>query len=353
MVTGEGRLEDKISIIVPCFKAEKYIATILCDVRAQRYANWELLVVGNGPGQQIQADIVRRVSAEDSRVRYLSVAPAGVSCARNFGIEHATGDWIAVADADDRVPVDWLLNFSRCFPPRPDMIAGGIREQRYGARHIVEGDLEIESDVLYVEELRTGLSVFASNLAVMYSPCSKIFRRDFLLNSGILFDTHLSIYEDGVFCLQLALKCRSMSFVRQTGYVYCIREGSAIGRYHENLPTALKTRRGLLRALSVARGDPEYEVQRLPCLQYSADALDLLLNTFRSGSPFGFASKVSLAKELIRDEDLKISWSGAGPIRGNAPLKLFKALWRVRSASFCVCVLQCLLWAKRLVRRFR
>ena len=72
-------MEDKISIIVPCFKAEKYIATILCDVRAQRYANWELLVVGNGPGQQIQADIVRRVSAEDSRVRIFLLLLQGLA----------------------------------------------------------------------------------------------------------------------------------------------------------------------------------------------------------------------------------------------------------------------------------
>src|SRR5574344_1546873 len=116
----------KVSIVLPCYRSEAFISDIIRDIRAQDYVEWELIVVGNGDGQSAQKKIVDEISAVDPRVKYFYVEAKGVSRARNFGVERATGEWIAFVDADDRVPTNWLSRYVGCFDGKPDMIVGGI-----------------------------------------------------------------------------------------------------------------------------------------------------------------------------------------------------------------------------------
>ena len=91
----------KVSIVVPCYKNEDTIASVVRDIRQQTYLDWELIVVGNGPNQDAQREIVESESKKDSRIIYLSIEEKGVSRARNNGILVATGEWLAFVDADD------------------------------------------------------------------------------------------------------------------------------------------------------------------------------------------------------------------------------------------------------------
>lgn len=70
-------MDKMISIILPCYKAEKYIGNIIGDVVGQTYNDWELLVISNGEGQQQQLDIIKEYSKKDDRIRLLSIAQGG------------------------------------------------------------------------------------------------------------------------------------------------------------------------------------------------------------------------------------------------------------------------------------
>lgn len=87
----------KISVVIPCFNAERYIGATLRSVLTQELAAMEVIVVDDGSSDG-SADIVRRQFAQ---VTLLQQANQGVAAARNRGIEHASGDWIAFVDADD------------------------------------------------------------------------------------------------------------------------------------------------------------------------------------------------------------------------------------------------------------
>lgn len=54
-------MNPKVSIVLPCYRAERYIADIVGDVAAQTFTDWELIVVSNGAGQQPQLDILERL----------------------------------------------------------------------------------------------------------------------------------------------------------------------------------------------------------------------------------------------------------------------------------------------------
>jgi glycosyltransferase involved in cell wall biosynthesis len=89
-----------ISVVIPAYNAESFIEHTLTSVLQQTYQNIEVLVVDDG-SQDSTADIVKSFAQSDSRVILLSQSNSGLSSARNQGIKHAKGEFIAFIDADD------------------------------------------------------------------------------------------------------------------------------------------------------------------------------------------------------------------------------------------------------------
>ncbi|CBN58341.1 MULTISPECIES: glycosyltransferase family 2 protein [Kamptonema] len=89
-----------VSVIIPAYNAEPFIEETLKSVLAQTYPAIEVLVVDDG-SQDRTPEIVEEICQKDSRVRLLKQSNAGVAAARNLGIEHSRGEYIAPIDADD------------------------------------------------------------------------------------------------------------------------------------------------------------------------------------------------------------------------------------------------------------
>jgi glycosyltransferase involved in cell wall biosynthesis len=88
----------KVSVIVPIYNVERYIARTICSVLAQTYSNFELILVDDGSPDR-SLEICRRF--DDPRIRIVRQANRGLAGARNTGIRHAQGDYIALLDSDD------------------------------------------------------------------------------------------------------------------------------------------------------------------------------------------------------------------------------------------------------------
>ena len=89
-----------VSVIIPAYNAETYIREALHSALRQTYDALEVLVVDDG-SQDGTADVVRELAASDQRIRLLQQENGGVAAARNYGLEHARGEYIAPLDADD------------------------------------------------------------------------------------------------------------------------------------------------------------------------------------------------------------------------------------------------------------
>ena len=96
-------MDERISIVVPVYNAEKYIEATMDSVLAQTYRNWELLLVLNGCVDASQEVVSRYKAAHaDSNIRIiLETENKGAALARNRGVNEATGRYIAYVDADD------------------------------------------------------------------------------------------------------------------------------------------------------------------------------------------------------------------------------------------------------------
>lgn len=87
-----------ISVVMPVYNVEKYVAESIRSVLAQSYKNFELIIVDDG-GQDSSVDICR--SFDDDRITIISQKNRGLAGARNSGIVAAKGDYIAFLDSDD------------------------------------------------------------------------------------------------------------------------------------------------------------------------------------------------------------------------------------------------------------
>jgi glycosyltransferase involved in cell wall biosynthesis len=88
----------KVSVIIPLYRVEAYIAAAIESVLAQTYPHFELIIVNNAsPDRSIQICQQYR----DPRITLLHQANRGPAGSRNTGIRHATGDYIAFLDGDD------------------------------------------------------------------------------------------------------------------------------------------------------------------------------------------------------------------------------------------------------------
>lgn len=87
-----------ISVIVPAYNAEQTILETIASLRWQTFSDFELIVINDGSTDRT---LDRLNTVRDARLKIFSYENAGVSIARNRGLQHATGDFITFIDADD------------------------------------------------------------------------------------------------------------------------------------------------------------------------------------------------------------------------------------------------------------
>lgn len=92
-----------ISVILPVYNGERYIADAICCIIAQTYPHWELLVIDDGSADG-SAAVAGSFAVRDDRISVTRIAHAGLARAINTGIDLSRGDMIARMDADDLCP---------------------------------------------------------------------------------------------------------------------------------------------------------------------------------------------------------------------------------------------------------
>ena len=182
-----------ISVIVPAFNAEASILETVATVRAQTFHDLEILVIDDGSTDDT---LSRLTGVRDERLRLLSFENGGLSAARNRGIEHSSGEFLAFIDADDLWTPEKLQSQLEALRRRPD---AGIA---YSWTAFVDDDgrflfakepLQFEGDV-YADLLRECFIASGSNVMI---------RRRCVDSIGP-FDVNLRSAEDWEYWLRVA-----------------------------------------------------------------------------------------------------------------------------------------------------
>lgn len=207
----------RISVIIPVFNAEKYLSECLDSVLEYKGENLEVILINDGSTDT--SDLVcKKYSKKDHRIKYFDKSNSGVSATRNLGIKKANGDYVMFVDSDDILMSGWYKGVFGEAIYNDDFIIFSKRINRDIDK------TEIVSEILGVRNRVSGLS----------SPCSKIYRREFLLENNIFFKKDIINGEDMLFNIEVVLRAKSTSVVNFDYYDYRQVLGSSTKRYEEN-----------------------------------------------------------------------------------------------------------------------
>lgn len=200
-----------ISIIIPIYNAEKFLARCIDSILSQRVEDFELLLINDGSKDNslsICNDYVQR----DSRIKVYDKPNGGVSSARNCGLDNATGEYVMFVDADDWLSSDALEMFSAYIPDYDFVRMNILAEYADGTTQKLQ--------LVATEDKRRAMEL-SITLEIIVGPCSGLFRRRLFEEHNIRFDHTLQMGEDWVVSTQLLYHAKSFIFLpEKVAYIY-------------------------------------------------------------------------------------------------------------------------------------
>ena len=202
-----------ISFIVPIYNAEPYLKTCVQSLLNQTEKDIEILLIDDCSTDG-SLTIAQHYVQHDSRVQVYQQPHAGQSAARNLGLKHAKGEYIAFVDADDSLEPDWCERHLAAID---------------GVDYVQSGYQRVQGTTV----LRTKTPVHRYRFI---SPCMRLYRRACL--QGLLF-TQGMIYEDVVWSIDLWMRPVTCRLIPYTGYLYTYNPDSTSSRPHPEARQAL------------------------------------------------------------------------------------------------------------------
>jgi glycosyltransferase involved in cell wall biosynthesis len=180
-------IAPKISVVMPVFNTERYLAAAVESVLSQTFRDFELIAVDDGSTDG-SGEMLRRYAAADPRMRVISRPNTGIAGARNDGLSAARGDLIASMDSDDiAVPARLELQLAY-MNSHPEVVCVG------GAGHVIDEKGRYLT-TLYVPLSHQDITQAAlAGHTPIWGPCA-MFRRKAAEQVG-RFDVELSGCED-------------------------------------------------------------------------------------------------------------------------------------------------------------
>lgn len=212
-----------ISVIMPAFNVEKYIARSVESVLAQTYGDYELLIVDDGStdGTGKTADALAET---DGRIVVIHQANGGAAAARNRGLDAAKGEFVAFLDADDLWDEAFLeKTHAKIIACGGDFVYANTEERFLDGRTNFIGSLQPR------EERFDGFLYSTGEYRQPFHTSAVLIRRSLIEKYHIRFPVGIRFSEDTAFYLQV-LSVTKTACVPETLFYYCRRDDSANGR---------------------------------------------------------------------------------------------------------------------------
>lgn len=218
-------MKEMISIIIPLYNRQQYIEECIQSIQAQSYQNYEIILIDDGSADHT-LEVCRNLAKTEPRINLLTIEHAGVSAARNKGIDAARGEYIFFVDSDDVIHPLLLETLVEGLKNSDAAIAGtkvvNIAERNWHKVNEIISKDPGPGETTYQNHQDTLRAVFLGQ-----SPLGMIggvmMRRDLIEQTR--FRTDLYIGEDFYFIYENLIKGAASVFLKQKWYY---------GRLHAN-----------------------------------------------------------------------------------------------------------------------
>lgn len=215
----------KISVIVPCYNAEKFLPQCMESLLNQTLSDIEIICI-NDCSKDKTKELLEQYAKKDTRVKPVHFEKnQGQSAARNAGIKISTGDFISFVDSDDRIETDMLEKlYGKAVSTDADMVISNIYLDFEDT-----GKKEIFRDNRYYTYLagRTFKATEQPPLISCIGVWDRIYKRELIINNRLEFPVGL-VYEDHLFCIQSFVLAEKITVVNEPMYYYRKNAGESI-----------------------------------------------------------------------------------------------------------------------------
>ena len=221
--TADAEMNALLSIIVPVYNTAPWLPRCLESLIEQTYRNLEIICVDDGSTDG-SAAILDEYAARDARIKVLHQENAGVSAARNAGLDAATGEYVTFVDADDWVESDTYGRTIHSMADEVDLVCFGMS---------IDGDIPAEQrrgkeDYYQIRYSGVKDCGSAEILSTDASSSNKIYRKSLLDLHRLRYVEGRAYGEDAAFYVCYAAIARETCYLPEKLYHYVQRDTSAM-----------------------------------------------------------------------------------------------------------------------------
>ena len=214
-----------ISVIVPVYRAEAYLKKCVDSIRNQTYTNLEIILVDDGSPDRC-GEMCEALAKEDARIRVFHKENGGQSSARNLGLDHMSGDYVAFVDSDDWIePNMYQILWDLAQETDSQIAACGCSLEHLDGRVSYFNTQYPQEDQVLIYSMLQALEESFNNMRITYSPCDKLYHVSIF--SHLRF-TEGKIYEDMEIIPKCIEKTKRVAYIPTPLYHYNLTESSTI-----------------------------------------------------------------------------------------------------------------------------
>ncbi|SEM68049.1 Glycosyl transferase family 2 [Prevotella sp. ne3005] len=216
-----------VSVIIPVYNTEKYLAACIDSVLQQTYVSLEIILVDDGSTDS-SASICDVYTQKHDNIKAIHIQNSGPATAKNEGLKLAQGNYIALTDSDDKMELLMLHKMVTAgYEHHADIICCNYKQidENGNISHLNSTYKQ------YVLDHEEGLVHFFSKDKI-YSQCwTKLYKRQMLIDYHIENDPGLRTDEDFIFNIRAFVKAQKTVIVDEPLYEYTHRENSLAHSY--------------------------------------------------------------------------------------------------------------------------
>lgn len=200
-----------VSIIVPVYNVENYIGKCISSIIEQTYKNIEIIAINDG-SKDNSGQILDNIAKTENRLKIIHKENAGVSAARNIGIDVAMGDYIIFVDGDDYLALDFVEYMMSLAKNGADFCLST-------KCFMTQNEQQTKNETIKIYDAYEATALMLSPDTIIYSP-NKIFKKSFLKENNLRFDTSLFYGEGLTFVVTASQYAKVITVGNRKGYYY-------------------------------------------------------------------------------------------------------------------------------------
>ncbi len=299
-------MDTLVSIIVPIYNAEKYIARCLDNLLLQTIGNFEIIAVNDG-SQDNSLAILLDYAKKNKYIRVINQKNMGPSSARNKGILKAKGEYIGFVDVDDWIHENMYKEmFETAKRTKAELVMCNFMEEHEGGSNIYNSLPWKDGTILGKEEIDNSLIPHLIGLPYEYAPHNIIhgavwrclYKTEILKENNITFPEDLTFTEDLIFNLYFLKHIQSVAVCGKYFYHYVINKSSITQRYMPSMLASNLCAFSHLKQILGHKGFAE-EYHEYIKWRWRLVAINCIVNVVRPGNEKGFFGKLADIEKII------------------------------------------------------